>query len=52
MFYEVLCLSSQGFQTLPTPKALLLPKVCVRVGTSSLKIMNFIYGNEMTFQMF
>ena len=52
MFYEVLCLSSQGFQTLPTPKASYYLKFVFVSGTSSLKIMNFIYGNEMTFQMF
>ena len=49
MFYEVLCSSSQGFQKLPTPKASFCLKFVLVSGTSSLKIMNFIYGNEMTF---
>ena len=52
MFYEVLCLSSQGLQTLPTPKESYCLKFVFALGTSSLKIMNFIFGNEMTFQMF
>ena len=52
MFYEDLCSSSQGFQTLPTSKASYCLKFVFMLGTSSLQIMNFIYGNEMTFQMF
>ena len=52
MFYEVLFSSSQGFQMLQTPKANFCLKFVFVSGTSSLKIMNFIYGNEMTFEMF
>ena len=52
MFYEDLCTFSQGFQTLPTPKESYCLKFVFVSGTSSLQIMNFIYGNEMTFQMF